>query len=58
LSILKKGSPRLRDESVQCRHAPGQLLDVFDARGSFHAGDGGDFLGVGFDAVLADDEVE
>jgi hypothetical protein len=37
---------------------PCQLLDVFDARGSFHAGDGGDLLGVGFNAALADDEAE
>jgi hypothetical protein len=26
--------------------------------GSFHAGDGGDLLGVGFDAALADYEAE
>jgi hypothetical protein len=57
---LKKESPfsKVRDESVQGRDAPGQLLDVFDARGSFHAGGGGDLLGVGFDATLADDEAE
>jgi hypothetical protein len=48
----------LRDESVQSRHAPSQLLEVFDARGSFHAGDGGDHLGIGFDAAVADDEDE
>jgi hypothetical protein len=33
-------------------------MDIFDARGSLHAGDGGDLLGVGFDAALADDEAE
>jgi hypothetical protein len=57
---LKKGSPRSPsfEISVQCRHAPSQLLDIFDARGSFHAGDGGDLLGVGFDAAMADDEAE
>jgi hypothetical protein len=49
---------KLRDESVQSRHAPGQLLHVFDARGSFHAGDSGDLLGIGFDAAVADDEAE
>jgi hypothetical protein len=31
---------------------------VFDERGSFHAGDGGDLLGIGFDAAVADDEAE
>jgi hypothetical protein len=40
------------------KKGPCQLLDVFDARGSFHAGDGGDLVGVGFDAALADDEAE
>jgi hypothetical protein len=33
-------------------------LHVFDARGSFLAGDGGDLLGVGFDALVAEDEAE
>jgi hypothetical protein len=33
-------------------------LDVFDACGSFHAGDGRDLLRVGFDAALADDDAE
>jgi hypothetical protein len=33
-------------------------MHVFDARESFHAGDGGDLLGIGFDAVVADDEAE
>jgi hypothetical protein len=33
-------------------------VHVFDAHGSFHAGDGGDLLGIGFDAAVADDEVE
>jgi hypothetical protein len=33
-------------------------LHVFDASGSFHFGDGGDLLGVGFDAAMADDEAE
>jgi hypothetical protein len=53
---LKKGSPpfsKLRDESVQGCHTPGKLLHVFDASGSFHLGDGGDLLGVGFDATMA-----
>jgi hypothetical protein len=44
--------------SIQSRHAPGQLLHVFDACGSFHAGDVGDLLGIGFDAAVADDEAE
>jgi hypothetical protein len=34
------------------------LLDVFDARRSFHGGDSGDLLGIGFDATVADDEAE
>jgi hypothetical protein len=29
-------------------------LYIFDASGSFHVGDGGDLLGVGFDATMAD----
>jgi hypothetical protein len=33
-------------------------LYVFDARRSFHVGDGGDLLGIGFDAAMADDEAE
>jgi hypothetical protein len=33
-------------------------MHVFDARGSFHASDGGDLLGIGFDAAMADDEAE
>jgi hypothetical protein len=33
-------------------------LHVFDARGSLHAGDGRDLLGIGFDAAMADDEAE
>jgi hypothetical protein len=33
-------------------------MDVFDARGSFHAGDGGDLLGIVFDAAVADDEAK
>jgi hypothetical protein len=33
-------------------------LHVFDARGSFHVGDGGDLLGIGFNATMADDEAE
>jgi hypothetical protein len=33
-------------------------MHVFDARGSFHAGDGGDLLGIGFDAAVDDDEAE
>jgi hypothetical protein len=48
----------LRDEFVQGRHAPGELLYVFDARGSFHVGDGGDLLGIDFDAVMVDNEAE
>jgi hypothetical protein len=48
----------LRDESVQGRHASSKLLHVFDAGGSFHLGDGGDLLGVGFDATMADHEAE
>jgi hypothetical protein len=58
---LEEGEPplsKLRDKSVQGRHAPGQLLDVFDARGSFYAGDDGDLLGIGFDAAMANDEAE
>jgi hypothetical protein len=61
LSALFASTPpfsKLRDKSVQGRHAPGQLLDVFDACGSFHAGDGGDLLGVCFDAAMANDEAE
>jgi hypothetical protein len=34
------------------------LLQVFDAGGCFHLGNGGDLLGVGFDAVMDDDEAE
>jgi hypothetical protein len=30
----------------------------FDARGSFHAGDGRDLLGIGFDATVANDEAK
>jgi hypothetical protein len=45
---LKKGNP----------HAPGKFLHIFDAGGSFHIGDGGDLLGVDFDAAMADDEAE
>jgi hypothetical protein len=26
--------------------------------GAFHVGDGGDFLGIGFDTTMADDEAE
>jgi hypothetical protein len=48
----------LRDESVQGRHAPGKLLDIFDAGGSSRIGEGGDLLGVGFDAAMAYDEAE
>jgi hypothetical protein len=33
-------------------------LHIFDAGWSFHVGDGGDLLGIGIDAVMADDEVE
>jgi hypothetical protein len=33
-------------------------VDIFDAGGSSHVGDGGDLLGVGFDATVADDEDE
>jgi hypothetical protein len=33
-------------------------LYVFDAGGRFHIGDGGDLLGVGFDATMADDKAE
>jgi hypothetical protein len=58
---LKKGSPpfsKLRYESVQGRHASGKLLYVVDACGSFHVGDDGDLLGIGFDAAMADDEAE
>jgi hypothetical protein len=61
LEYFKEGEPpfsKLRDKFVQGRHAPGQLLDVFDGRGSSHAGDGGDLLGVGFDAAVADDEAK
>jgi hypothetical protein len=47
-----------RDESVQGRHAPGKLLDILDAGGSSHIGDGRDLLRVGFDATMADDEAE
>jgi hypothetical protein len=48
----------LRDESVQGRHASGELLHVFDTRGSFHVGDGKDLLGIGFDAAMVDDEAK
>jgi hypothetical protein len=48
----------LRDKSVQGRHTPGELLHVFDAGGSLHLGSGGDLLGIGFDATIADDEAE
>jgi hypothetical protein len=34
------------------------FLHIFDASGSFYLGDGGDILGVVFDAVMADDEAE
>jgi hypothetical protein len=33
-------------------------MTLFDARGSFNVGDGGDLLRVGFDAAMADDEAE
>jgi hypothetical protein len=33
-------------------------MHIFDGGGSFHIGDGGDLLGVGFDATMADDEAE
>jgi hypothetical protein len=33
-------------------------LHILDAGGSFHVGDGGDLLGVGFDVAMADDEAE
>jgi hypothetical protein len=33
-------------------------LYILDAGASFHVGDRGDFLGVGFDAAMADDEAE
>jgi hypothetical protein len=49
---------KLRDESVQGRHAPSKLLHVFDVGGSFHLGNGRDLLGAGFDSTMADDEVE
>jgi hypothetical protein len=31
-------------------------LHVFNAGGSFHVGDGGDLLWIGFDAMVANDE--
>jgi hypothetical protein len=34
------------------------LRSVLDADGSFHVGDGGDLLGVGFDVVMTDYEAE
>jgi hypothetical protein len=33
-------------------------LHIFDAGGSFHFGNGGDLLEIGFDAMMADDEAE
>jgi hypothetical protein len=33
-------------------------LHVFDAGASFHLGDGGDLLGIGFDATVDFDEAE
>jgi hypothetical protein len=33
-------------------------LHVFNAGGSFHVGDGGDLLGIGFDAMVANDEAK
>jgi hypothetical protein len=33
-------------------------MHIFDAGGSFHVGDGGDLLGIGFDAAIADDKAE
>jgi hypothetical protein len=33
-------------------------LDILDAVGSSHVGDGRDLLGAGFDAVMANDEAE
>jgi hypothetical protein len=33
-------------------------LHDFDAGGSFHVGDGGDLLGISFDAAMANDEAE
>jgi hypothetical protein len=33
-------------------------MDILDVGWSFHIGDVGDLLGVGFDASMADDEVE
>jgi hypothetical protein len=47
-----------RDKFVQGRHTPGELLHIFDAGQSFHLGDGGDLLGVGFDATMAIDEAK
>jgi hypothetical protein len=35
---------------------PGELLHVFDVGGSFHYGNEGDLLGIGFDATMAEDE--
>jgi hypothetical protein len=61
LEYFEEGKPpfsNLRDESIQGRHAPGQLPYILDAGGSFHAGDGGDLLMVGFDAAMADDEAK
>jgi hypothetical protein len=61
LEYIEEGEPpfsKPRDESVQGRHAPGQLLYILDAGGSFHVGDGGDLLGIGFNAAVADDEAE
>jgi hypothetical protein len=61
LNNLKKGSPRSPSFEMNLFKAamhPVSFLDVFDARGSFHAGGGRDLLGIGFDAAMADDEAE
>jgi hypothetical protein len=33
-------------------------VDIFDAGGNSHIGDGVDLFGVGFDAAMANDEAE